>query len=241
MTITGIRRAGTVLTFVGLAGLILVYALSFFWVGTDFLQGVAQRIFYVHVPSAWTAFMAFGLSAITSGMYLWLRDDRLDRAALCAAEGGMVFATIMLTTGPLWGSIAWNTAWNWEPRLILTLLLWFIFLGYFMARGAVEDPEKGKRYAAVIAIVGAMDIPLIHLSVSQWFRERFPTLHPTPVVLNQDEGPTLDGDMLTVLLLSLLVFTITFFGLSLLLYSLEAIRSELDLRERRASAQPTTP
>jgi len=235
MTTSGIRRAGTALTLVGLTGLLLVYALSFFWVGTDFLQGIVQRIFYVHVPAAWTCFMAFGLSALTSGMYLWLRDDRLDRAAMCAAEGGMVFGTIMLTTGPLWGSIAWNTAWNWEPRLMLTLLLWFIFLGYFMARGATEDPQKGKRYAAVIALVGAADIPLIHLSVSQWFRDRFPTLHPTPVVLNQDEGPTLDGDMLTVLLLSLLTFTLIFFGLFLLRYALETIRAELDLRARRAS------
>ena len=93
MTTTGIRRTGTVLTLLGLSGLILVYAMSFFWVGTDFLQGIAQRIFYVHVPAAWTCFLAFGIAALTSGMYLWLRDDRLDRAALCAAEGGMVFGT----------------------------------------------------------------------------------------------------------------------------------------------------
>ena len=236
MTTTGIRRTGTALTLVGLAGLILVYALSFFWVGTVRDQGVVQRIFYVHVPAAWTCFFAFGIAAMTSGMYLWLRDERLDRGAVCAAEGGMIFATIMLTTGPLWGAVAWNTPWNWEPRLILSLLLWFIFLGYFMVRGATEDPEKGKRFAAVVAIVGALHIPLIHISVSQWFRDRFPTLHPTPVVLNQDEGPTLDGDMLIVFLTSLTVFTLIFFGLFLLRYALEGIRAEIDLRARRAGA-----
>jgi hypothetical protein len=91
----------------------------------------------------------------------------------------------------------------------------------------------------VIAIIGALDIPLIHISVSQWFRERFPTLHPTPVVLNQDEGPTLDGDMLTLLLTSLAVFTLIFFGLFLLRYALENVRAELDLRARRVGAQPT--
>lgn len=230
-----IRRTGTVLTLVGLAGLLLVYALSFFWVGTVRDQGVIQRIFYIHVPAAWTCFLAFGLSAIMSGMYLWLRDDRLDRGAASAAEGGMVFATIMLITGPLWGAIAWNTPWNWEPRLMLTLLLWFIFLGYFLVRGATEDPEKGKRFAAVIAIVGALDIPLIHISVSEWFRNRFPTLHPTPVVLNQDEGPTLDADMLILLLTSLATFTVIFFGLFLLRYALEVFRAQLDLRERRAT------
>ena len=103
MSVAGIRRAGTSLTLLGLAGLILVYWMSFFWVPTEVSQGVAQRIFYVHVPAAWTCFLAFGLCALTSGMYLWLRDERLDRAAVSAAEGGLIFGTIMLTSGPLWG------------------------------------------------------------------------------------------------------------------------------------------
>jgi heme exporter protein C len=226
MATAGIRRAGLALTLLGLAGLVLVYWLSFFWVSTEMTQGVAQRIFYVHVPAAWTSFLAFGLAALTSGMYLWLRDDRLDRAALCAAEGGLVFATIMLTTGPLWGKIAWGTFWTWEPRLTFTLLMWFIFLGYFMVRSSTEDPEKGKRFAAVVAIVGALDIPFIHLSVV-WFR----SLHPQPVVL-KPEGPTLPGDMLTLLLTSLTVFTVLFFGLFLLRYALEGLRSRVELSAR---------
>jgi heme exporter protein C len=226
MATAGIRRAGLALTILGLAGLVLVYWLSFFWVSTEMTQGVAQRIFYVHVPAAWTSFLAFGLAALTSGMYLWLRDDRLDRAAVCAAEGGMVFATIMLTTGPLWGKIAWGTFWTWEPRLTFTLLMWFIFLGYFMVRSSTEDPEKGKRFAAVVAIVGALDIPFIHLSVV-WFR----SLHPQPVVL-KPEGPTLPGDMLTLLLTSLTVFTVLFFGLFLLRYALEGLRSRVELSAR---------
>jgi heme exporter protein C len=227
------RRAGTLLATLGLLGLGLVYWLSFFWVPTEVSQGVVQRIFYVHVPAAWTSFLAFGLSALTSGMYLWLRDDRLDRAALAAAEGGMVFATIMLTTGPLWGRIAWGTYWTWEPRLTLTLLLWFIFLGYFMVRNSSDNPEKGKRFAAVVAIVGALDIPFIHLSVL-WFR----SLHPQPVVM-KPEGPTLPGDMLALLLTSLGVFTVLFFGLFLLRYALEGLRAGLDDRARRASAPST--
>lgn len=230
MTIKSMRRAGTALASVGLLGLLLVYTLSFFWVSTEANQGVAQRIFYVHVPAAWTAFLAFGLSALTSAMYLWLRDERLDRAAVSAAEGGMIFATIMLTTGPLWGRIAWGTYWTWEPRLTLTLLLWFIFLGYFMVRSSTENPEKGKRFAAVVAIVGALDIPFIHLSVL-WFR----SLHPQPVVM-KPEGPTLPGDMLTVLLTSLTAFTILFLGLFMVRYALEGLRRELDLRARKAAA-----
>ena len=229
MSTKRILLAGTMLAMIGLVWLGVVYWMSFFWVSTEVTQGIAQRIFYVHVPAAWTSFLAFGLAALFSGMYLWLRDERLDRAAVSAAEGGMVFATIMLTTGPLWGKIAWGTYWTWEPRLTLTLLLWFIFLGYFLVRSSTENQEKGKRHAAVVAIVGALDIPFIHLSVI-WFR----SLHPEPVVI-KPEGPTLPGDMLTTLLMGLGAFTVLFLGLFLLRYSLENLRSELDTRSRHAS------
>jgi heme exporter protein C len=226
----GIRLTGTALAVLGLVGIVAVYWLSFFWVSTEVNQGIAQRIFYVHVPAAWTSFLAFGMAAFTSGMYLWLRDERLDRAAVAAAEGGMIFATIMLTTGPLWGKIAWGTYWTWEPRLTFTLLLWFIFLGYFMVRNSTENPEKGKRFAAVVAIIGALDIPFIHLSVV-WFR----SLHPEPIVLKPDQ-PSLPGDMLTLLLTSLAVFTTLFLGLFLLRYALETLRAGQQARTRAATA-----
>lgn len=229
MTNSGVRRGATALTLVGLAGMVTLLWMSFFWVSTEVNQGIVQRIFYVHVPAAWTCFLAIGISALCSGVYLWLRDDRLDRAAMCAAEGGLVFATIVITTGPLWGKIAWGTYWTWEPRLTLTLLLWFIFVGYFMVRNATEDPEKGKRFAAVVAIVGALDIPFIHLSVI-WFR----SLHPQPVVARPD-GPTLPGDMLVTLLFGLLVFTVLFFGLFLFRYALEDVRLRAELRARRTA------
>lgn len=227
---TGVRRGAVGLTVLGLLGLIGLFWLSFFWVSTEATQGVVQRIFYVHVPAAWTAFLAIGVSALCSAVYLWLRDDRLDRAAMCAAEGGLVFATIVLTTGPLWGKIAWGTYWTWEPRLTLTLLLWFIFVGYFMVRNATEDPDKGKRFAAVVAIVGALDIPFIHLSVI-WFR----SLHPQPVVAKPD-GPTLPGDMLATLMFGLATFTVLFFGLFLFRYALEGLRAEADLKARSSAA-----
>lgn len=234
MSDSGVRRtaiAGIALAVLGLAGMLFVYGLSFFWVSTEASQGVAQRIFYVHVPAAWTAFLAFGISALTSALYLWLRDERFDRAAVSAAEGGMVFATIMLTTGPLWGRIAWGTFWTWEPRLTLTLLLWFIFLGYFMVRSSTENPEKGKRFAAVVAIVGALDIPFIHVSVL-WFR----SLHPQPVVMRPEDGPALPSDMLITLLTSLAAFTVLFLGLFMMRYLLEGLRRELDVRARSAAA-----
>lgn len=229
MSNAGLRRSATALTLLGLAGLVGLYWLSFFWVSTEMNQGVVQRIFYVHVPSAWTSFLAIGIAALCSGVYLWLRDERLDRAAVCAAEGGLVFATLVLTTGPLWGKIAWGTYWTWEPRLTLTLLLWFIFVGYFMVRNSTEDPEKGKRFAAVVAIVGAIDIPFIHLSVV-WFR----SLHPEPVVAKPD-GPSLPGDMLATLMAGVAVFTLLFFGLFLFRYAVEGLRAEADARLRRSA------
>ena len=229
MSTSELRRIGTMLTVLGLLGLVVVYWLSLFWVSTEASQGVAQRIFYVHVPAAWTAFLGFGIAALASGMYLWLRDERFDRTALCAAEGGMIFATIMITTGPLWGRIAWGTYWTREPRLTLTLLMWFIFLGYFLVRRSSENPEKGKRYAAVTAIMGALLIPFIHVSVL-WFR----SLHPQPVVLRTDGGPALPGDMLTLLLTSLAVFTMLFVGLFMLRYALEGLRNDITLRARKA-------
>jgi heme exporter protein C len=204
----------------------------FFWVPTESTMGIVQRIFYIHVPAAWVAFMAFGLVAVCSAIYLWLEDERLDMAAEALAEGGMLFTTIVLLTGPLWGKIAWGTWWSWEPRLTFTLLLWFIYLGYFLVRGSTENPQRGKKFAAVVGIVGALDIPLIHLSV-KWFR----SLHPEPVVLNP-EGMTLEMPMFQTLMVGFLAFNLLFFGLFLFRYGLARIRHEVALRQHSTSSNP---
>ena len=226
----GLRWAGVALASVGVAATLLLHWLVFFWVPTEASMGIIQRIFYIHVPAAWVAFFAFGIVALCSAVYLWLGDERLDQAAVAAAEGGMDFTTIVLLTGPLWGKVAWGTYWTWEPRLTMTLLLWFIYLGYFLVRSSTENPERGKRFAAVVGIVGAIDIPLIHLSVV-WFR----SLHPEPVVM-KPEGPTLDPDMLLTLMVGLGAFTSLFLGVFLLRYGLEAASHVAMLRSRRAEA-----
>jgi heme exporter protein C len=206
------------LTTLGILGVLLLHWQVFFWVPTESTMGVVQRIMYIHVPAAWVAFMAFGIVAVCGAVYLWLRDERLDRAAVAAAEGGLVFTTIVLVTGPLWGKVAWGTWWEWDPRLTFTLLLWFIYVGYFMVRASTESPERGRTLSAVVGIVGALDIPLIHLSVV-WWR----SLHPEPVVLRTDGPPALEPEMLQTLMTGLASFTLLFFGLMALRYGVETV------------------
>jgi len=176
-----IRWAIGVLGTLGIAAVIVLHWMVFFWVPTESTMGIVQRIFYIHVPAWWIAFLGFGLVALCSAMYLWIGDERLDRAAVAGAAAGMVFTTIGLLTGPLWGRVAWGTWWEWEPRLTSALILWFIYLGYFLVRRSTENPEQGKRFAAVVGVIGVLDIPLIHVSVT-WLR----SLHPQAVILNPD-------------------------------------------------------
>ena len=220
-SLRGTRRWAAVFGVIA-AGLIFCSLwMVFFYVPTEAEMGIVQRIFYVHVPSAWTAFMAFGLVALCSAGYLWLRDPKLDAIAVSAAELGLLFTTLVLITGPLWARIAWGAWWVWEPRLTLTLLLWFIYVGYFMLRGAAESPERGKRFAAILGVVGAVDIPLIHLSV-QWWRSQ----HPKPVVM-RPEGAQADPAILQTLFVSLFAFTFLFFSLLLLRYGMERLQQRV--------------
>src|SRR6476660_9336229 len=171
-------------------------------------QGAAQKIFYIHVPSAWVAFLAFGLVAVASGVFLWIRDQRLDRFAESSAEDGVVFTTVVLITGPLWAKPIWGTYWAWwDVRLVSTLFLWFIYLAYLVLRGAVESRELRARYSAVLGILGALLIPFIHLSVYL-----FSTMHPMPIV-GKPSAPSLPSQMLLTLLLSLGAFTLLYFAL----------------------------
>jgi heme exporter protein C len=225
------KRAAPAIGLVAVGATLAAYTtwLIFTWTPIEATQGVIQRIYYVHIPVAWLAELAFGMTALFGIAYLWLRDDRLDAAAVSAAEGGLFLASALLIVGPLWARVAWGTWWTPDPRLNFTLLLYFIFLGYFMVRGAVINPESGKRFSAVVAIVGALDIPLIHMSV-YWFR----SLHPEPVVL-RPEGPQADPRIVATLLLSVAAYTLVFGGLWWLRYL-----SEIAERSRLAPERPLT-
>lgn len=171
------------------------------------LQGLAQKIFYVHVPSAWVAFLAFGLTAIAGGVWLFIKDPRLDRFAESSAEVGVIFTTGVLISGPLWGKPIWGAWWVWDARLTSTLFLWFLFLGYLVLRSAVDEREARARYSAVVGILGALLIPFIHLSVYL-----FRTQHPTPVVANT-AGIQMPGVMVKTLFLALGAFTLLYLAL----------------------------
>ncbi|MBV9108754.1 MAG: cytochrome c biogenesis protein CcsA [Gemmatimonadetes bacterium] len=216
-SLAGTRRWAAIFGAIGAALLFWGLWMVFFYAPTESEMGVVQRIFYVHVPSAWTMFLAFGLVALCSAGYLWLRDPKLDAIAVSAAEIGLVFATLVLLTGPLWARLAWGAWWVWDPRLTLTLLLWFMGVAYFMLRGAAEDPEKGRRFSAILGIVAAFDIPLIHLSV-QWWRSQ----HPKPVVM-RPEGAQADPAILKTLFVCLFAFTFLFLSLLLLRYGYERL------------------
>ena len=188
-------------------------------------QGAAQKIFYLHVPAAWVAFLAFFLVALSSGVYLWLRDRRLDRFAESSAEVGVVFTTVVLITGPLWAKPIWGTYWAWwDVRLVSTLFLWFIYLAYLVLRGAVESPELRARYSAVLGILGALLIPFIHLSVYL-----FSTMHPMPIV-GKPSKPSLPSEMLLTLMISLFSFTLLYFAFLRARYAYAADRDARDAR-----------
>ncbi|HEX8675058.1 MAG TPA: cytochrome c biogenesis protein CcsA [Longimicrobium sp.] len=229
-SLAGTRRWAIILNALAALALTASLYMVFFYAPTEATMGIVQRIFYVHVPSAWVAFLAFGIVALCSLGYLWLRDERLDAISVSAAELGLLFTTIVLVTGPLWGRIAWGAWWVWEPRLTLTLLLWFIYVGYFILRGAADSPERGKRFAAILGIVGAVDIPLIHLSVT-WFRSQ----HPEAVIL-RPEGPRAAPEIVQTLLVSFLAFTLLFFGLLMVRYGLERLQNRVDWRRGGALA-----
>jgi heme exporter protein C len=218
-----IVRRGLGLSAVGVAGLAGVYLLALNFTPVEARQGLAQKIFYVHVPAAWSALLAFSLVGIASMLYLWLQDPRLDRFAAASAEVGVVFSGIMLTTGPIWAKPIWGTWWTWDARLTLTLFLFFLFVGYLALRAAVHDPVERARFSAVVGILGMLLVPFIHLSVYL-----FRTLHPQPIVL-KPSAPSLPPEMLHTLLISTAVFTLIYFGFVTARYGLalaEEIREE---------------
>jgi len=198
--------------------------LALFVAPVEAFQGEPYRILYVHVPSVATAYLAFAVAFLASLAYLVTRRPRFDRLAATSAEVGQVFLTIVLLTGPIWGKPVWGVWWTWDARLTTALVLWFIFAGYLMLRA--WSGAQGARAAAVVAIVGFLDIPLIH-----WSAVLLRTLHPRPTVF-RPEGPALPSSMLVILLFNIAAFLLTY-----LAFLTARMRQEA-ARERREAGTP---
>jgi heme exporter protein C len=211
--------------------LVAVGVLIFGFTPDDALMGFSQKIMYLHVPTVWVSYIAFFIVFFASIGYLWKRSPGMDRLARASAEIGVVFAAMMLVTGSLWGRPTWGTYWIWDARLTTALLLFLIYVGYVLLREFSGPGEQQARLAAVVGIVGFLDIPLIHVSV-QWWR----TLHqPSTLFKVGAEGtpkPAMPPELLIPLFLSGVAMIV--FYLFLLLYRLEVASLSDDLEEQIA-------
>ncbi len=174
-------------------------------------MGIVQKIFYFHVPSAYAMYLGFGVSALASMVYLIKRDPKWDALGVAGAEVGTLFCLIVLLTGPLWARKAWGVWWTWDPRLTTTLLAGMIFAAYLALRSMGNAGEVEKRFAAGLAILGLVDLPLIHYSVQRWRG-----VHPTVIT---GKGGGLESEMYWALGLSFVAFT----GLAILLIWARAV------------------
>jgi heme exporter protein C len=207
----------------------IAIVLIFIYAPIEKMQGIVQKIFYFHLSSAITMFFAFFVVCIASIMYLWKNSNWWDTIALSAAEIGVVFCTLVLITGPIWARPIWGTWWSWDPTLTFTLVLWLIYVAYLMLRLETSDLKRA-RLAAVLGIIGFVDAPLIRWSVEKWR-----TLHPKPVLIQEGGTTGLTFAMLVTFLVCLGAFLLLFFYLlrerasvARSQHALEVLRHEID-------------
>lgn len=183
--------------------LVAIY-LIFMYAEIEKTMGVVQKIFYFHVASAWCGFLAYGVTFVFSILYLVKRKRIYDIYAYVSAEIGVVFTTIVLTTGPIWAKASWNTWWTWEPRLTTTLILWFIYVGYIMVRQMDGVWDKKARLSAVFGIIGFADVPIVFFSIRWWQTKLHPIVFGSGV---SQTGGGITPKMLVALMVSLTALT----------------------------------
>src|ERR671925_1918131 len=182
------------------AGLVMAFGVA----PREVTQGNVQRIMYVHVPLILASYVAFVVLAIASLVYLVRRDAAADRVAHASGEVGVIFTGLAIATGSIWGKPTWGTWWTWDARLTSVAILLVMYLGYLLLRGTIDDPERAARYCAVLGIVAALDIPLVHFSV-YWWR----TLHQPPSLMKPG-GFTMPPAILAALLVNLAAFMLLY-------------------------------
>lgn len=200
-------------------------------VPADLNQGDAQRIMYVHVASAWIAYLSFGVTATASIWWLVRRDPRADSAALAGAEVGVLFTAAAIWAGMMWGRPVWGTFWQWEdPRLTTTALLLALYVGYLLLRRLTDEPERRATRAAVVGIVAAIDIPIVHFSVIWWRGlHQGPTFGSPDTILN----PPAPGQFVAALLLMLAAFSLSWGWMMVQRYRLARLESAAEDAARR--------
>jgi heme exporter protein C len=206
---------------VSAAVLAATYVRAIWFTPADLLQGPTQKIFYMHVGSVMGGYVATGILVITSVIHLWLKDERTDWMAEAAAEVSLVCYTLVLVAGSIYAKVIWGAWWVWELRLTLTLLLWFLVLGYLVMRQAIEDPAMRARFCAVLAILQGLLIPFIHLAVYIVPDH----MHPMPVAL-KPEKPSMPAPMLITFLMAMLSFVMLAVALTRGRYRLAQLRDQ---------------
>lgn len=220
-----------VLESLGLMSLGLALILALTYAPQEKTMGQVQRIFYIHVPSAWIAGLAFAVVAGGSIGYLWRRHNGADRVARSAAEIGVIFTSLVLITGPIWAKPAWGMWWAWDARLTTTLILWLIYVGYLMLRVYVTEPARERTLAAVVGILGFIAVPIDYYAI-QWWR----TQHPAPV-FGGGENSGLDPAMGRAFAVGLVAFTLVFLALFARRLAIAALEERNDDRARVAEEQ----
>ena len=194
------------------AGLLILGGLYFALIASpaDYQQGETVRIMYVHVPSAWMALFVYSSMAIASAVGLIWKHPLAHLSAEAAAPIGACFTFLCLFTGSLWGKPMWGTWWVWDARLTSVLVLFFLYLGYMALNSAFDDPSRGERSAAILALIGFINVPIIKFSVDWWN-----TLHQPASVVKMS-GPAIHASMLVPLLMMAVGFTLFFFAVLLI-------------------------
>ena len=190
-------------------------------------ERAAQRIFYFHVPSAWIGFLAFIVAAVASVLYLLTRRQKWDVWALASVEIGVVFFAMVMLSGPIWAKPTWNVWWTWDPRLTISTISWLLYLGYLMLRGAVDNPDRQARFAAVYAIIAAMSVPVNWVAI-RWWR----TIHPAVVLPGNNADAQgsfgMSAGIQTTLLFCLLAFTVFYIALMYHRIKVENLKRRVD-------------
>lgn len=167
------------------------------------VMGAVQKLFYFHVPLAAVTFLSvFTLLAGAVG-YLWTRRAGWDHLSVASAEVGLLFCTLVLTTGPVWAKPAWGVWWTWEAKLTTTLILWLLLAGILLTRAYAATPEQGARIASVLGVVAALDVPIVYKAVDWWRGQH-------PIVFGPGKSDPLDPRMRSAFLLAMVVFTLLF-------------------------------